>query len=84
MDGVKPKTPSALVRLPGVHEQEDGTILAVCATGTSSRYRYTIIKNHSVGDPNPGSGILCLLAPGSGFQDRLFWIPNPQPIFLRA
>jgi hypothetical protein len=41
MDGVKPKNPSgaaaALARLPCVHEQEDGTVLAVCATGTSSR-----------------------------------------------
>jgi signaling intermediate in Toll pathway protein len=27
----------ALVRQPSVHEQEDGTILAMCATGTSSR-----------------------------------------------
>ncbi|KAE8744644.1 hypothetical protein FOCC_FOCC008773 [Frankliniella occidentalis] len=29
--------PSAVVEAPSVHEQEDGTILAVCATGTSSR-----------------------------------------------
>lgn len=27
----------ALVRQPSVHEQEDGTIFAMCATGTSSR-----------------------------------------------
>lgn len=36
MDGVKGKDTS-LVRYPTVHEQEDGTILAVAATGTSSR-----------------------------------------------
>ncbi|KAK3908186.1 Evolutionarily conserved signaling intermediate in Toll pathway, mitochondrial [Frankliniella fusca] len=28
---------SDIVEVPSVHEQEDGTILAVCATGTSSR-----------------------------------------------
>ncbi|KAK7872663.1 hypothetical protein R5R35_002658 [Gryllus longicercus] len=28
---------SKIVQAPSVHEQEDGTILAVCATGTSSR-----------------------------------------------
>lgn len=38
MDGVKPKNPSTgLARRLSVHEQEDGTVLAVCATGTSSR-----------------------------------------------
>ena len=36
MDGEK--APGGTVaRLPSVHEQEDGTILAVCATGSSSR-----------------------------------------------
>ena len=35
MDGEK--APGGTVaRLPSVHEQEDGTILAVCATGSSS------------------------------------------------
>jgi len=36
MDG--DKAPGGTVsRVPGVHEQEDGTIIAVCATGSSSR-----------------------------------------------
>ena len=36
MDGER--APGGTVaRLPSVHEQEDGTILAVCATGSSSR-----------------------------------------------
>lgn len=35
MDGVKGDDP--LVVLPNVHQQEDGTILGCCATGTSSR-----------------------------------------------
>jgi hypothetical protein len=65
MDGVKPKTPSALVRLPGVHEQEDGTILAVCATGTSSRY-----ANVSKQCCLSGSVIRCLC--DSQILDRLF------------
>lgn len=29
--------PSSVVKQPSVHEQDDGTILAICATGTSSR-----------------------------------------------
>jgi len=38
MDGVKEKKEELKVnRYPTVHEQEDGTIYAVCATGTSSR-----------------------------------------------
>merc|ERR1719228_3179558 len=36
MDGEKSKA-GTVVKEPSVHEQEDGTILAVCATGTSSR-----------------------------------------------
>jgi signaling intermediate in Toll pathway protein len=32
-----PTENQALVRHPSVHEQEDGTIFAICATGTSSR-----------------------------------------------
>jgi signaling intermediate in Toll pathway protein len=36
MDGER--APGGTVaRVPGVHEQEDGAILAVCATGSSSR-----------------------------------------------
>merc|ERR1712059_21992 len=36
MDGEK--SPAGTVaKIPGVHEQEDGTILAICATGSSSR-----------------------------------------------
>ena len=27
----------SLVKIPNIHEQEDGTILACCATGTSSK-----------------------------------------------
>lgn len=29
--------PKAVIEQPSVHEQRDGTILAVCATGSSSR-----------------------------------------------
>jgi len=36
MDGDKSPA-GTVVRVPSVHEQEDGTILAVCATGSSSR-----------------------------------------------
>jgi len=36
MDGVKSPA-GTVVREPTVHEQDDGTILAVCATGSSSR-----------------------------------------------
>lgn len=32
-----PTENGAVVRQPSVHEQEDGTIFAMCATGTSSR-----------------------------------------------
>jgi signaling intermediate in Toll pathway protein len=32
-----PNENQTLVRQPSVHEQEDGTIFAMCATGTSSR-----------------------------------------------
>ena len=36
MDGDKSPA-GTVVKEPTVHEQEDGTILAVCATGSSSR-----------------------------------------------
>jgi len=36
MDGEKSPA-GTVMKMPGVHEQEDGTILAVCASGTSSR-----------------------------------------------
>jgi len=36
MDGEKSPA-GTVVKVPSVHEQEDGTILAVCATGSSSR-----------------------------------------------
>ena len=33
----EPSAEQALIKPPSVHEQEDGTIFAMCATGTSSR-----------------------------------------------
>ena len=33
----EPSAEQALIKQPSVHEQEDGTIFAMCATGTSSR-----------------------------------------------
>lgn len=32
-----PPKPSNLIKLPSVHEQDDGIVLGVCATGTSSK-----------------------------------------------
>lgn len=32
-----PPKPTKIIKSPTVHEQEDGVILAVCATGTSSK-----------------------------------------------
>lgn len=37
MFGMEEPRPADLIIPPSIHEQEDGTILAVCATGTSSR-----------------------------------------------
>ena len=53
------KSPAGTVaKIPGVHEQEDGTILAVCATGTSSRDSLlSWIRNLEETNPN-----LCKLA----------------------
>ena len=39
VSGEKSKA-GTVVKEPSVHEQEDGTILAVCASGTSSREIY--------------------------------------------
>ncbi len=50
-------------------------------------YASFLMANHSVADPDPGSG--AFLAPGSGIRNRFFpdpgsRIPDPKPIFLRA
>ena len=46
MDGQKETHEGMKVdRYPNVHEQEDGTIFAVCATGTSSRLENLAISH---------------------------------------
>ena len=41
MDGERSAAGTVVVE-PSLHQQEDGTMLAVCATGTSSRDRYIV------------------------------------------
>ena len=41
MDGERSAAGTVVVE-PSIHQQEDGTMLAVCATGTSSRDRYIV------------------------------------------
>lgn len=45
-----------LIKYPSVHEQEDGIIFAVCATGTSSKDSLLSWIRHLEKDGNPALG----------------------------
>lgn len=52
----KPPVGKMLRRIPSVHEQEDGVIFSVCATGTSSKDSLLSWIRHLEKDGNPNLG----------------------------
>lgn len=50
--------PKQLIVLPSVHEQSDGTIFSVCATGTSSKDSLLSWIRHLEKDGNPILGTI--------------------------
>lgn len=55
------KIKDKVIKVPSVHEQEDSTILAVCATGTSSRDSLLSLIRHLEKDGNPALGRIPIL-----------------------
>lgn len=53
---IKPPLGKHLKKIPTVHEQDDGVILAVCATGTSSKDSLLSWIRHLEQDGNPNLG----------------------------
>nr|CAH7760322.1 unnamed protein product [Callosobruchus chinensis] len=53
---LKPPVGKGITKIPSVHEQDDGTIFSLCATGTSSQDSLLSWIRHLENDGNPKLG----------------------------